>query len=535
MKIGPRCFLCVIMLSVLILTTAGCSDPAEEARAKAHQESLAKIARSNEEKAKIAAEVESTVYRPRNTNPNAYTEDGGRRTDDPAPQKLPPSAFGDGQVDVVVTHVYDQSLVDYIFNRFGEMGVSSRGSATEAQYRRRFKLGGIIDANEVAAVIDFGDVVSIDNDQNLIEVKADSTRLPHPESQIRPHGSTQTQNYSVEELINSLVSWSNDTRKYACQKLGEMTQLTDAQKEQVVAALQIRVRDVHWPVERAAKEAIRNLTGRSPDEPALSQPEGVIIHLDAELNLQELSVIGGQLASLTGAKGQQASFSFRNGQKSLTIQLKGLDDAKAVAEKLTMFDVVSVASEKRSIQVRLRADTMDALAGAFPKASQEEMAAPEGTPTLASLLSDSVPDDSFQEVARFEDLSISIGLPIGFSRTTIGPMRLLKDALGNIITVVFTPSNDVAQLAIKGDHGDSAKSGVMVIQNQAVNVKGRMAWLKKLRNVKSKQGELVTLTSVTVRVPRGTVLVSITTANTAPSSTLAVMDGILNSISFIEN
>lgn len=539
MKIGPKYFSYLMMVCLLPLIAAGCSDPAEEARIKAHNEQLAKIAKRNEEKAKVAAEVAAAVYRPGNTNPNAFTKDGGRRTDDPAPQKLPASAFGEGQVVITVTHLNDQSLVEYLFARFGEMGATSRRSEGSGENERKFTLRGVGDANAVAAVIDFGDVVNTDAQRGLITVKADSTRLPHPELPIDTFHDGKSYDYTAQQLVDHLASWSFQRRKNACEYLGKMTNLSGSQKEHVLDALQIRSQDVNHSVQLSAKRALADLGGEQTSQPGMVQSPaahtGVTVQLVGDLNLQQLGAVGNQLKSLTGATSHHVNYSINNGQKSMSIQLSGLDDAEAVAKKLTMFDVDSVSTANRRVNIRFREGSIEALAKTINKASAADMAAEPGTPTLASLLTDAAPVSELPEQYQIESIGITVDLPEGFTDTNFGPVSMLKnEALKTVITILVDSSDDIRKIASKFDTNKIENSGGTVLNHQAVNLHGRMAWLTRLRNVTTNDG-VASISSVAVRFPNGIISVNVSAAGTPDAATMARLDAILNSISFLGN
>ncbi len=481
------------------------------------------------------AEITAAVYRPRNTNLNAYTETGGFRTDDPMPRQLPASAFGEGQVVVIVTPLNDQTLAEYLAERFFEMGVRSRGWRTVGKYQVDFTLKGVNDANEVAAAIDFGDVVSINVDQGQVEVKADPSRLPQPELPIIKSPFGPTHNYTAQQLVDHLVSWSAKKREFVCHCLGKMTELPESQKAQVVAALQIRAGDTNHFVQQAARQAIQRVTGSRGGMAAGSRQRpspGVMITLPGDFAPTRADEFGKQLALLTGAISHSFGFAHEHGYRMLTIHLNHLDDTRIASLKLKMFDVVSASTEKKRVRVRLREDSLEALAKAVQHLSESDMSAAEDAPLLSSLLTDAAPLTELDRTVNFKNLGMTMKIPSGFTREDLGPISWLKNArLKTRIEVLLDGTVDVRKFSTQDEVDQAKASGGTVLNYQETNLHGRKAWLTRLRNKPTGQGS-ISRSSVCFRVPQGIAVVSIGTDTDSGPAVTAQMDAVLNSITF---
>lgn len=273
-----------ILPGVVVIFLVGCggksdSEKTREAILKRNAEQQAARAASE---AIHQAELAALVYRPANTNPEAFTHGGGRRTDDPEPQKLPSSARSDGKLVVKVSGLWGEGHSTYVFQRLKEiaqptqLGTLHTGIDGEVEYA----CTGISDIDALGAVIDFGMITSVDVERNQINVFAESTRLPRPQQSIRaytrsprfrsPSGmDTFTREYSIEELLEGLTHWESSSRQAACMRLAGQKSMSMEEYHQVREAIMIRLDDVDTFVRSAAKRALEQLDSLKNDQGAI--------------------------------------------------------------------------------------------------------------------------------------------------------------------------------------------------------------------------------------------------------------------------
>jgi hypothetical protein len=127
------------------------------------------------------AVLATQALRPDNTNPAAYTKEGGRRSDDPEPSLLPEAARGSAVTILQVNALWGEGWGWYVQRRVREVVAPKQLRAQMQQDSVKLTFPGLDDLDALAKTIDFGTVTNIDKVARVIEVKADPTRFPKPQ------------------------------------------------------------------------------------------------------------------------------------------------------------------------------------------------------------------------------------------------------------------------------------------------------------------------------------------------------------------
>lgn len=334
--------------------------------------------------AEPAPPVVQEPLRPPNTNPAAYTEGGGRRTDDPEPGQIPETALGEGTVTVMVRGVSNQDgTASYVVARLIEMTSVRPAEFTASNEDLEATINGVVDARQLADVVDFGTVTSVTADR--IEVQALPSKMPQTIPLIQPENTALNQveqlrafqnafrevnsarvpkTENVENLLQLLTHWEPEQRRLAIGQLAKIVHtLPTAQKKLALSALQLRTKDVDTNVKMEAEKQQSKFAAVAPPKAGEvrivvtgASPSAVV---SISMRAQELTRSG--------------SINTKTVNGTLTVTASGGADVQTLAPLIDFGKVTDVDAENRTIYV-------DATGASIPQKSLADMmAAAAGT------------------------------------------------------------------------------------------------------------------------------------------------------------
>lgn len=317
----------------------------------------------------------------RNTNPNAYTINGGRRDDDPQPQVLAAEAFArDGSVTIEVTNINHVDNTAYCSQRLMEIAPPRGSQATSSSYTKtRVMIGGVSDINAFAKLIDFGEVTKIDDYLRIIYVKARDDRMP----QILPKVSTKSDDpHFYRDNLANLTHWQPTLRLNAIKELKKHLPEDAQLREKILQAIAIRATDVDRNVVMAATSdgetvsssnvasksgfsfSFGNSVVQTEKLPARKQPEtplvettvaGVVLEpkeiLDGKVKLlipKEFSVMSAEMLEVKYPAAQRPTLVFTNEQGTVNLAINHTKN-KATAASIPVFHRQTEAMMRRQI------------------------------------------------------------------------------------------------------------------------------------------------------------------------------------------